>query len=58
MAPSRIIENIAPVIRVSTPVIKNIPPKNSASAIGICNSAGNPLLTSHSCQLGLNFLIL
>ncbi len=38
-----------------TPTIKRIPPMVSAKAIGICNSAGNPILVSHPATPGLNF---
>ncbi len=48
-----------PVILVRTPVIKKIPPMNSARAIGNCISGGSPAVsTNQPYQLGSNFLIL
>ena len=55
IAPSKITENITPVILVKIPTIRDIPPMNSANAMGSCISGGIPIPISHSCQLGSNF---
>ncbi len=57
IAPSMMIEinNADDLLR--THMISKIPGINSASAIEICNSAGNPMFGKFSVNLGLNFEI-
>ena len=44
IAPNITMDNSAPEIRVRTPINRKIPGTNSANAIGICISAGMPIL--------------
>ena len=55
IAPSIMIDKIDEEIRDKTPRIRRIPPIVSANAIGICNSAGNPIPVKKSAVPGLNF---
>jgi len=47
--------NIAPVIRVINPIIRNTPPMVSANAMGICSSGGSPKLIRCCFHIGSNF---
>lgn len=55
MAPSIIIEINDADNLLKIPMINNIPGTNSANAIGICISAGNPMFGKFSANPGLNF---
>jgi len=57
IAPSIIIEIIAPDSLLNTPMINKIPGINSANAIGICNSAGSPMFERALVNPGSNLLI-
>lgn len=54
IAPSISIANIVEEILVNTPTINRIPGTNSASAIGICISAGMPMSVKNPTNPGLN----
>ena len=55
IAPSMIIEISDADNLLRTPMINKIPGTNSANAIGICISAGNPMFGKFSANPGLNF---
>lgn len=55
IAPSITIESKDAEILVNPPMINNTPGTNSAKAIGICISAGNPMLGRFSANPGPNF---
>ena len=57
IAPNMIMAKTPDEILVKKPKIKNIPPKHSTNAIGICNSTGSPILVRYSAKDGLNLLI-
>ena len=57
IAPSMMIEINDADNLLRTPMISKIPGTSSASAIGICNSAGNPMFGKFSANPGLNFEI-
>ncbi len=57
IAPSMIIEINDADNLLRTPMINKMPGTNSANAIGICISAGNPILGKFSANPGLNFEI-
>lgn len=57
IAPSMMIEINDADNLLRTPMISKIPGINSASAIGIYNSAGNPMFGKFSANPGLNFEI-
>ena len=57
IAPSIIIEIIAPDNLLNTPMINRIPGINSANAIGICNSAGTPMFGRALANPASNLLI-
>ncbi len=55
IAPNMIIDINDADNLLSTPSIKKIPGTNSANAIGICISTGNPMFGKFSANPGLNF---
>ncbi len=57
IAPSIIMEINAADNLLRTPIISKIPGTSSANAIGICNSAGNPMFGKFSANPELNFEI-
>ena len=57
IAPNMIIEINDADNLLRTPMINKIPGISSANAIGICNSAGNPMFGKFSANPGLNFEI-
>ena len=55
IAPNMIIEISDADNLLNTPNTKKIPGTNSANAMGICISTGNPILGKFSANPGLNF---
>lgn len=55
IAPAMITEISIPENLVSTPIKMNIPGINSANAIGICISTGNPIIGKKLVNEGSNF---
>lgn len=55
IAPNMMMDSSTAENLLSTPIINNIPETDSASAIGICISAGIPRLPKKFTNPGLNF---
>ena len=55
IAPNIIIDNTDAEILVKIPEINKMPPINSASAIGICISTGNPIIGKNPAKPASNF---